>query len=76
MTLWFGLWAPGATPAAVVQKLNAQVNSIVQQPGVRAQFAKLGLQAAPMKPEEFARFVKSEIDVYRRIVKNANIQPF
>jgi tripartite-type tricarboxylate transporter receptor subunit TctC len=75
MTLWFGLWAPAATPAAVVQKLNAQVNTIVQQPEVREQFAKLGIQPAPMKPEEFARFVRSEIEVYKRIVRQARIEP-
>jgi tripartite-type tricarboxylate transporter receptor subunit TctC len=75
MTLWFGLWAPAGTPAAVVQKLNAQVNAIVQQPDVREQFAKLGIQPAPMQPAEFGRFVRDEIVVYRRIVKQANIQP-
>ncbi len=75
MTLWFGMWAPAATPAAVVQKLNAQVNAIVQMPEVREQFAKLGILPAPMKADEFARFVRSEIEVYRRVVKQANIQP-
>jgi tripartite-type tricarboxylate transporter receptor subunit TctC len=75
MTLWFGLWAPAGTPGAVVQKLNAAVNGIVQQPDVREQFAKLGIQPSPMKPEEFARFVRGEIEVYKRIVKQADIQP-
>ena len=75
MTLWFGLWAPAGTPAAVVQKLNAQVNAIVQQPDVREQFAKLGIQPAPMRPDEFARFVRDEIVVYKRIVQQARIQP-
>jgi tripartite-type tricarboxylate transporter receptor subunit TctC len=75
MTLWFGMWAPAGTPAAVVQKLNAQVNAIVQLPEVKEQFAKLGILPVPMKPEEFAKFVRDEIGVYRRIVKQANIQP-
>jgi tripartite-type tricarboxylate transporter receptor subunit TctC len=75
MTLWFGLWAPAGTPPAVVQKLNVEVNSIVQQPEVREQFAKLGIQPTPMRPDEFAKFVRSEIEVYKRIVKRANIQP-
>ena len=75
MTLWFGLWAPAGTPSAVVQKLNAEVNGIVQQPEVREQFAKLGIQPAPMRPDEFAKFVRSEIEVYKRIVRQANIQP-
>ena len=74
VTLWFGLWAPAGTPPAVVQKLNAAVNAIVQEPHVREQFAKLGMQPAPMKPEEFARFVRSEIEVYKRIVKQAGIE--
>jgi tripartite-type tricarboxylate transporter receptor subunit TctC len=75
VTLWFGMWAPAGTPAAVVQKLNAAVNAIVQEPQVREQFAKLGIQPSPMKPEEFARFVRAEIGVYKRIVEQARIEP-
>lgn len=75
VTLWFGMWAPAATPAGVVQKLNAAMNAIVQEPAIREQFSKLGMQPAPMKPEEFARFVRSEIDVYKRIVQQAGIEP-
>jgi len=75
VTLWFGMWAPAATPAAVVQKLNAAMNAIVQEPAMREQFSKLGMQPAPMKPEEFARFVRSEIDVYKRIVQQAGNEP-
>ena len=74
VTLWFGMWAPAATPPQVVQKLNAAVNAIVFEPPVREQFEKLGIQPAPMKLEEFARFVRSEIEVYRKIVQQANIQ--
>jgi tripartite-type tricarboxylate transporter receptor subunit TctC len=75
VTLWFGLWAPAGTPGAVVQKLNLAINAIVQEPQVREQFAKLGMQPSPMKPEEFAKFVRGEIDVYKRIVKQAGIEP-
>ncbi len=75
ISLWFGMWAPAATPPAVVQKLNAQVTAILQNPEVREQFAKLGIGPVPMKPDEFARFVRSEIANYQRIVKEANIQP-
>jgi tripartite-type tricarboxylate transporter receptor subunit TctC len=75
VTLWFGMWAPAATPPTVVQKLNASVNAIVFEPIVREQFAKLGIQPSPMKQEEFARFVRSEIEVYRKIVRQAKIEP-
>ena len=75
ISLWFGMWAPAATPPAIVQKLNAQVTLILQNPEVREQFAKLGIGPVPMKPDEFAKFVRSEITNYQRIVKEANIQP-
>jgi len=75
MTLWFGMWAPAATPQPVVRKLNEAVNAIVGEPKVKEQFAKLGIIPAPMKPEDFAKFVRSEIEVYRRIVRAANIEP-
>ena len=74
VTLWFGMWAPAATPPQIVQKLNAAVNAIVFEPPVREQFTKLGIQPAPMKLEEFSRFVRSEIEMYRKIVRAANIQ--
>ena len=75
ISLWFGMWAPAGTPPAVVSKINAQVDAILQRPDVREQFAKLGISPAPMKPEEFGRFVRKEIANYQRIVKDANIQP-
>jgi len=73
VTLWFGMWAPAGTPIPVVQKLNAAVNAIVFEPAVKEQFTKLGIEPAPMKPDEFAKFVRSEMEVYRRIVQAANI---
>jgi tripartite-type tricarboxylate transporter receptor subunit TctC len=73
VSLWFGLWAPAATPAAVVQKLNAQVASSMRHPDLIEQFGKLGISPLPMAPDEFARFVRSEIVTYQRIVKQAAI---
>ena len=74
VSLWFGMWAPAGTPPMVVQKLNAQVASIMQNAEVVEQFGKLGISPRPMKSEEFARFVRSEIVIYQRIVKQADIQ--
>lgn len=75
ITLWFGIWAPAGTPVAIVNKLNAQVSSILLMPEVREQFAKLGINPAPMKPEEFARFVRDQVTTFKKIVKQADIQP-
>lgn len=75
ITLWFGIWAPAGTPVAIVNKVNAQVSSILLMPEVREQFAKLGINPAPMKPEEFARFVRDQVTTFKKIVKQADIQP-
>jgi len=75
ISLWFGVWAPAGTPPAIVNKVNAQVATILASPEVREQFARLGITPAPMKPDEFARFVREQIETYRRIVKQADIQP-
>src|SRR6266850_3073094 len=74
VSLWFGMWAPAGTPPAVVRKLNDQVASIMQNAEVVEQFGKLGISPRPMKPDEFASFVRSEIVTYQRIVKQADIQ--
>jgi tripartite-type tricarboxylate transporter receptor subunit TctC len=75
ISLWFGMWTRTGTPQAVVRKLNAQVNAIVQGPEVREQFDKLGITPAPMQPEAFAKFVREQIVIYQRIVREADIQP-
>jgi tripartite-type tricarboxylate transporter receptor subunit TctC len=75
MSLWFGMWAPAATPIPVVQKLNAAVNAIVFEPAVKEQFQKLGIEPAPMKPDDFAKFVRGQIDFYKKIVARAGITP-
>ena len=75
ISLWFGMWARAGTPPAVVQKLNAQVNAIVVGAEVREQFAKLGITPAPMRPDEFAKFVRDQIATYQAIVKDAGVQP-
>jgi tripartite-type tricarboxylate transporter receptor subunit TctC len=75
MSLWFGIWAPAATPIPVVQKLNAAVNAIVFEPAVKEQFQQLGIEPAPMKPDDFAKFVRSQMDLYRKIAARAGIQP-
>jgi tripartite-type tricarboxylate transporter receptor subunit TctC len=71
--LWFGMWAPAATPQPVVKKLNAEVNRVLQLPEVKTQYATLGIDPVTMQPAEFATFVRSEIITYQRIVKQGNI---
>ncbi len=73
--LWFGLWAPAGTPAEIVNKISADVRRALADPGVREKLANLGNDTLDMAPEEFARFVRSEIEDYGRVVKAAGIKP-
>ena len=75
LSLWFGMWARSGTPAAVVRKLNAQVNAIVQGKEAREQFGRIGIAPAPMKPEEFGKFVRDQMATFRKIAREAGIQP-
>jgi len=75
LSLWFGMWARSGTPAAVVRKLNAQVNAIVQGKEAREQFGRIGIAPAPMKPEEFGKFVREQMATFRKIAREAGIQP-
>ncbi len=75
LSLWFGMWARAGTPPAVLQKLNAAVNAVLQGREVREQFGRIGIAPVPMKPDEFARFVREQMATFRRIASDANIQP-
>jgi tripartite-type tricarboxylate transporter receptor subunit TctC len=73
LALWFGVWAKAGTPAAVVQKLNAQVNAVVQGKEVREQFGRIGIAPVPMSTEAFGKFVREQMGTFRRIAREANI---
>jgi tripartite-type tricarboxylate transporter receptor subunit TctC len=73
---WFGVFVPQGTPASIVQRLNQEVNRIVQLPEVSARFAALNMPESPIKsPEQFAQTVRNDIETWSRIVKTANIKP-
>ncbi len=67
---WFGLWLPANAPAAVVNKLQAEVVKAVAQPDVIAQFDTLGLEGVGMPSAEFALFVAKEAAAAQQIARN------
>jgi tripartite-type tricarboxylate transporter receptor subunit TctC len=75
LALWFGMWARAGTPPAVIQKLNAGVNTALQSKEVGEQFGRIGIAPTPMKTDEFARFVREQMATFRKIATDANIQP-
>lgn len=70
---WFGLFAPAATPRAIVDKLSAETRRILQLPDVRERLLALGAQPAGNSPEEFARFLRGEVDKWAKVIRSANV---
>mgnify|MGYP000193262759 FL=1 len=73
--LWFGVWAPAATPPAIVKKINQDINQAMQDPEVKTAYETKGIKATPMSPAEFAKFVREEMGKYQKIAKEAAIEP-
>lgn len=72
---WFGLFAPAATPAPVITKINAAVVQALRDPDLAKRMADQGGIPAPMLPAQFRDFIKTESAQYARIVEFAKITP-
>jgi tripartite-type tricarboxylate transporter receptor subunit TctC len=73
--LWFGVWGPAGMPAEVVNKLNGDIRKALADATVKERLANLGNDTMDMSAQDFARFVRSEIDDYQRVVRAAGIKP-
>ncbi|WP_231971300.1 Bug family tripartite tricarboxylate transporter substrate binding protein [Polynucleobacter necessarius] len=73
--LWFGVWAPAATPSAIVKKINQDINQAMQDPEVKTAYEGKGIKTTPMSPAEFSKFVREEMGKYQKIAKEAAIEP-
>ncbi|WP_028602985.1 Bug family tripartite tricarboxylate transporter substrate binding protein [Ottowia thiooxydans] len=71
---WIGVFAPAKTASAVVEKLNLEMNKVMQLPEVRAKFAELAIVPGSGTAAQFGTFVKNEQARYERIVRDANIR--
>jgi tripartite-type tricarboxylate transporter receptor subunit TctC len=73
--IWLGIMAPAGTPRPVVEKLNAEITRIVNSPEVKDAWAKQGAVSMSMSTEEFARYMREDIDKWARIVKISGAKP-
>ncbi len=71
---WFSLVAPAGTPAAAIQRLNAEVNRVVQTQDVRDKFAVQGAEPLSGNVAETAAYVRSEIDKWGKVVKASGMK--
>jgi tripartite-type tricarboxylate transporter receptor subunit TctC len=70
---WQGVCAPAATPAAVLDKINADVNTVLRIPEIQARMEELVMVGAQTTREEFDQFIRSEITKWGKVIKEANI---
>jgi tripartite-type tricarboxylate transporter receptor subunit TctC len=68
---WVCLMAPAGTPPAIVQKLNAKINEILQSPAVKDQMANLGVLPMVMTTDQFNTFWRAEIAKWGKAVKDS-----
>ena len=72
---WYGLFAPGGTPHAVVNRLHAAIGNVLTQTTVRERLTADGNEPVGLAPEAFAATIKSDMAKYANTVKIANIKP-
>jgi len=74
LTSLFGFFAPGGTPAAIVNKLNTEINKVLNEPETQARVKKVENLVITSTPEEFAATINQEFAANARIVKDADIK--
>jgi tripartite-type tricarboxylate transporter receptor subunit TctC len=73
-TNWYGMLAPAATPPAVIERLNRDLNAALRSADVVGYLKDNGIEPAPSAPAEFGRFIQSEQKKWTPIIKKSNIK--
>jgi len=71
---WFGLFAPTGTPAAAIERVNAEVNRALAVAAVRQRFEALGCEPAGGTPAAFAAYFREEVERWGKVIRSAGIR--
>ena len=71
---WAGLVAPAGTPPQIVTKLNGALRKIIDNPETQAQFKNIGFEGFSSTPEELGDFIKAQLALWGKMIKDANIE--
>src|SRR5580692_8992142 len=74
-TIWLGLMAPAGTPKPIIDKLNAAINAAIKQPEIVKLWADQGAAPMSMTPEEFDKYLRSDIVKWADVVKQFGDRP-
>ena len=70
---WIGFLAPAGLPPEIAQRLARELNTVLAGPEVKAQHDRLGFAIRSSSPAEFAKFIKEQLEIWRRAVRDAKI---
>jgi tripartite-type tricarboxylate transporter receptor subunit TctC len=73
-TIWLGVMAPKGTPQPIVDRLNAEINKVLNRPDVRDAWAKQGVEPLVMSPAEFDTYLRADIEKWGKVVKDAGVK--
>lgn len=75
LVTWHGVMVAPGTPRALVQRLNRELNAVLQLPDVRQRLENSGLQVTGGPPEDFAAILKRDYDKYGTALRAAGVKP-
>lgn len=75
VSAWTGLFLPGQAAPAAAQKISDALQATLATPEVRDRLRGIGFDVQPLAPSEFGPFIRSEIQTWARLVKDAGVQP-
>ena len=70
---WYGVEAPAATPAVLLDKLNADITSVLRMPEIQQRLTELVMPPSPTSRAEFDQFIRAEIARWAKVIKDAGI---
>lgn len=73
-SVWIGLVAPAKTPRPLIDKLNREVNRVMQLPDIRQRLTQLGLESEGGTPEDFVPVIQEEVEGLTRLIKIGAVQ--
>ena len=74
VSTWFGAFYPARTPETAVRALNAEIKALLDMPETQQRFAEMGGVPAYGTPEQFAAFVRAEIEKWRGVIRREGLQ--
>jgi tripartite-type tricarboxylate transporter receptor subunit TctC len=72
---WYGIGAPKATPAGIIEKLNREINAGIADSGMKARFAAIGGEPLPGPPAVFGKLIAEETEKWGQVIRAAGIKP-